>query len=498
MRSLTKLSIQILAIVVLGLSCLTGPLLAESSDNALQILEDGVSKVTLKNGLRILIYRRGVAPVFSGVISVRVGGSDEVSGQTGISHMFEHIAFKGTSSIGTKDFGREKKLLARLEKLVIASDYGAGLSDEQGQEWEQIQEALEKLWVNNGFGRIYSQRGASGLNAGTGVELTNYYVSFPRPAFEFWCSVETDRIVNTVPRQFYRERDVVMEERRMRVEDNPGGKLYEQLLGVSFLVHPYQNPTIGYRSDIGRLTASATMEFKQRYYVPNNMVVAVVGDVDEERDREVLEEYFGTIPTGPKPPRPTAVEPPQQGERRIVLRDDASPELLIAYHKPVYPDPDDAAISLMLEILVGSRISPMYSKLVKESRIAASVSHFEAPGQLYPNLVVFNVVPRSPHSNLEVLESFDRIVEEFKVRGVSQQDLDTAKRKVAKAYLNGLKSNMSLAQMLAVSEVLYDDWRAVMDWYQQVMKVSIADVERVAKRYFQHDNRVVGRLENRR
>lgn len=460
-------------------------------------LAENVHAVTLPNGLRLTLYRRGVAPVFAGAVGVRVGGTDEKPGHTGIAHMLEHMAFKGTTTIGTGDFRKEKRLLDELEKLAQFQRADGSLPEEQKKRWDEIHADLEKVWVSEEFTRRYDERGAAGMNATTDSELTRYFTEMPRSAFEFWCWMESERILDPVMRQFYRERDVVLEERRMRSEDSPEGKLYEKLLGVTFFNHPYQYPVIGYENDIRSLTATQVREFHRRFYVPENIAVSVVGDVDPVRDLPILERYFGRIPGGPLPSRPTAVEPPQEGQREVVVENKASPQVYLSYRKMQYPHPDDAPISIFLEMVAGSSISPLYQELVKKRQVASSIAYDEAPGNAYPNLAIFSVTTQAPHTNAEVIDAFDRVLARFVSRPIDPAALEIAKRAVAVEYLEHLRSNMSLAIDFVSSTLLYNDWRAMIDWYDQAMRVTPDDITRVAKAYFVPSNRVIARLEQK-
>ncbi len=454
---------------------------------------------TLPNGLSVALYPRGNAPVFAGVVAVRVGGSDEHVGETGISHMFEHMAFKGTPEIGTKDYQKERVLLDELEVLAAqAASEGVevhDLGEESLKLWNEIHEALKRLWITDQFTREFESRGAEGLNATTDSEMTKYFVNLPRTELEFWLKMESERILRPVMRQFYQERDVVMEERRMRYEDDPEGKLYELLRSTAFLAHPYKNPVIGYAFDIRGLTARMLESFHRRFYVPGNIAVAIVGDVRPSEDWPLIEKYFGRIPAKPLPARPHAVEPVQQGERRIVLEADASPSFYVAYRKVQYPHPDDAPISVMLEMLAGSITSPLQRTLVQRLRLAASVSHAEGPGVAYPNLMMFAVRPRAPHTNVEVLEAFDRVLQDFKNSGVTQNRLDIAKRSIATSYLSELASNTSLGKNFATSMLQFGSWKAPFDWYEKAMAVTSADVQRVADQYLIHTARSIAMLE---
>lgn len=450
---------------------------------------------TLANGLRVTLYPRGTAPVFAGVVAIRVGGSDEQVGETGISHMFEHMAFKGTPEIGTRDFQREKELLGELESLAVKASAlekgSASLSETERERWEEIHATLKEVWVSEEFTRAFEARGAEGLNATTDSEMTKYFVSLPRSSLEFWLQMERDRIMKPVMRQFYQERDVVMEERRMRYEDDPDGKLYEQLRGLAFTVHPYRNPVIGYPFDIQRLTATQAAAFHRLYYVPGNIAVSLVGDVRPAEDWPLIERYFGAIPVGPLPPRPHAPEPPQQGERRAVLEMDASPGLLMAYRKVNYPHPDDAPITLMAEMLTDSNSSPLQRELVQRRRLAISVAQGEGPGVAYPNLLMFSVQPRAPHTNEEVLRAFDEVIADFIKNGITEERLRIAKRKMATSYLAQLASNVSLGLNFTTSTLLAGDWHASFEWYEAAMAATVDDVRRVATQYLVQSQRSV-------
>ena len=493
-----------LRLIFLSFLLLT-PILAqadiEESRRALEELASKVKFFQLDNGIRVILHRRGEAPVFSGVVSVRVGGVDEQAGDTGISHMLEHMAFKGTTSIGTTNYKREKVLLDRLEELMAKSDAGQNLQMLDAQdsaELATINKELEELWKAPDFTAEYTRRGASDLNATTGKELTQYFVSLPSNYFELWCWMESERLFNPVLRQFYQERGVVLEERRMRYEDDPQGKLYEQLLGTVYLIHPYRNPVIGYEHDVRGLTESKTEAFRKRYYVPSNIALSVVGNVDLDFASRTINKYFGRIPAGQAPAHPQIEEPAQSGERSLVVEKDTSPELYIAYRKVQYPHPDDAAISVMSEILAGSSLSPMYTELVKKKQIASSVDSFEAPGNGYPNLLIFSVVPKNPYGNLTVLEAFDQVLAAFKNRSVTDEELLIAKRAVAVEYLGHLKSNLSLATDFTSSELLYNNWKSFLDWYDQIMAVQAKDVARVADSYLVANSRTVARIETKR
>ncbi len=469
--------------------------LADDSSSSLASMVSKVHYETLPNGVRVILYNRGIAPVFSGAVVVRVGGSDETVGETGISHLFEHMAFKGTRTVGTNDFGREQRLLARLEELALESNAAQELTPEQKEEWDQIHEELKEIWVSDDFSRRYEKQGAVGQNATTDKEFTKYFVDLPRSAFEFWCQMESDRLLRPVMRQFYQERDVVLEERRMRSDDDPVGRLYELLLGAAYQRHPYRAPVIGYEKDIRSLTATKLEEFRKKYYVPSNIVVSVVGRVSPEEDMKTISKYFGALPKGANVVRDVPTEAEPEGERRVTLRMAASPQVIVAYAKPNYPHPDDPPLSVAAEILGGSKISPLYVELVKRRQLAASIAQEEGPGNAYPNLLMFGATVKAPHTTDQILRTFDVVMDRFRRTGPTQEQLEIAKRSIGMSFLGHLQSSQSLALDFASSELMYGSWKASVEWYDKMSQVTVDDVKRVVQKYLVPDRRTIATIE---
>ena len=469
------------------------PLLKE--ENTIHAFFEKVRQFTLDNGVRVIMYRRGEAPIFAGAVTVRVGSTDEPTGFSGISHLVEHMAFKGTPEIGTSDYSKERRLLTKVEEIAAQSKGGTALSESQKKEWDSLQQQLENLWKTEEFSQQYEIQGSNGLNAETSAELTQYFVSLPRASFEFWLQRESGRLLEPVLRQFYQERDVVLEERRMNWDDRPQGKMWERLISTAFIRHPYRNPLIGYPDEVGSFTATQLKEFMKQFYVAGNIVVTLVGDVDPDRDRPLIEQYFGQLPKAVAPTRIIPTEPPQDGERSTTVLAPSEPEIWVAYRRVAFADPDSAALSLMGDILAGSNVSPLFEQLVKKDRVATAVDYGEGPGTAYPNLLMFTMSTRSGHSNDEVLKDFDRTIERFKAAGPSEHEVDVSKRRLTVNFLQGLDKNMSLAKSLASAELLYGDWHEMDRWYQSLSKVTPEEVKRVAQRYLRAKYRTIVRLE---
>src|ERR1700683_2946739 len=315
------------------LALLPGLLCAQS----LQEFQKKVTEFALPNGMRFLIIERHESPLVSFHTYVNVGSVDDPNGETGIAHMFEHMAFKGTPTIGTKNWPKEKAALAQIEvaydKLDQEKNKGFRSDPKKIEAFEaQVKDAIataDSFVEENEYDRIVESNGGVGLNAGTGEDSTNYYYSFPENRIELWFLLESERFLHPVFREFYKERDVVREERRMRVESSPQGKLVEALLATAFAAHPYRNMPGGWASDIDNFRRTEAEAFYKKYYVPANITIAISGDVDPKECKRMADKYFSILPSGPLPSGPRTVEPIQNGERRVQVESPAQPFMVI-------------------------------------------------------------------------------------------------------------------------------------------------------------------------
>src|SRR5262245_16251811 len=320
--------------------------------------EKNLTVKKLKNGLTIMVYRRPVAPVFSFSTYVDVGSAQEVPGITGLAHMFEHMAFKGTPNIGTNDYEAEKKVLDKIDAAYAALDAERHHPDVDPikvaaleKSFRDLQEEADKFIVKNEFGELVDRYGGIGLNAGTGADSTEYHYSLPSNRVELWAYLESERFMHPVFREFYKERDVVKEERRLRTESTPQGRLFEQFLATAFIAHPYHQPTVGYMSDLNSFSREDAERFYKKHYVPANIVTAIVGDVKPSEVIPILDKYFGRIPKGEKPAPLRTVEPPQTAEKVIRMPDPAQPAYFEGYHKGAVTDPDEPVYETIGQIL---------------------------------------------------------------------------------------------------------------------------------------------------
>ena len=482
------------------LLALTLPLTAQD----LASFEKRVTMKTLPNGLTVIILRRPEAPVFSFFTMVDTGSAQDPLSKTGLAHMMEHMAFKGTPDIGTTDYAEEKVALAKVEETYAA--YEAERIKRVGRdpqklaqlqkEWQDAIAAADKFVIKNQFGEIVESHGGVGMNAFTTYDETGYMYSMPSNMIELWAAIESDRFANPVMRDFYKERNVVMEERRMRTDSSPTGRLVEQFLGTAFDANPYHRPTVGYASDLQAFSATDAENFFHQYYLPSNMVIALVGDLDPDQVMPIIERYFGQIPTKPKPTELTTVEPPQNSVREVKLNDPAQPFYVEGYHRPSYLDPDDAVYDAITDILSNGRTSRMYRALVRDQKIAAAAAGFSGfPGTKYPHLFAFYGVPLPGHTNQEIQKAIQDEIVKLKTQDVTDEELQMFKTRTKADLIRGLASNEGLAQQLAIYQTRYGDWRELFRYLDKVDKVTKADIRRVANKVFQDDNRTIGTIE---
>jgi len=471
----------------------------------LRSFEKRVTRRVLPNGLTLLVLERPDAPVFSFFIHVDAGSAQEVPGITGLAHMFEHMAFKGTQSIGTSDWAAEKSALENVEKTYTA--YDAERRRETGRDekkvtqaekrWRDAMTAADKFVVSNEFTQIVETEGGVGLNAFTSNDETGYFYSLPSNRVELWAFLESARFLNPVMREFYKERDVVMEERRMRSDSNPIGKLVEQFLATAFTAHPYGQAGIGWPSDLRSFSATDAQRFFKTYYVPANMTVAVVGDVRPVEVVTIVEKYFGPIASSPRPDPLRTVEPPQTAERQVLLRETAQPLYLEGYHKPDSRHPDDAVYDVISDLMSSGRTSRLYRALVRDRKIAAAAAGFNSfPGDKYPNVFAFYAVPTPGHTNDEVRDVMRAEIERLKKEDVTDEELRMVKTRAKANLIRGLDSNQGLAIQLATAQARFGDWREVFRGVDAIEKVTKADVRRVANVTFVAANRTVGIIES--
>ena len=486
-------------------TCLLILMLLPVSARAAQILEqfeNRVSTFTLDNGLTLLVIERHRAPVASFVTFVDVGGVNEPQGHSGIAHFSEHMAFKGTTSIGTTDWRAEKALLSKVDAAYrkwLQAKYRSGIDRDRLEElrktFEDLKEQAKEFVVPNAFAKIIERNGGTDLNAGTSKDYTMYFCSLPANRAELWFSLESDRLMNPVFREFFTEKEVVLEERRQRVDSDPIGRMVEELLSMAYAAHPYGTPTIGWQSDIVATTRQDMRAFYEAHYVPENITIAVAGDVDPEQIRKLAETYFGPMADLDPQLELITKEPQQGGERSFIQKGPNQPVFMEAYHSVDQLHKDAKPLELLADILARGRISRLYNSLVDRQGLAQTVQAFNGfPGDKYPGLFLIYAVPHQDVSLSKLIDALHQELRDIRENGVTQEELDRAKTRIRADLIRSLKSNLGLARKLAKAEAQTGDWRWVFSSLDEFAQVDVQDIKRVARKYLRPANRTAGRM----
>jgi predicted Zn-dependent peptidase len=532
-----------------------------------ETLEDKVTEFTLDNGMKFIVAERHMAPVFFGAIIFRVGSINESEGTTGISHLLEHMMFKGTTTVGTKDYNAEKPYLEEEDRLAaeiqdlrqrigswrlkifenaarealaslpedrkteIGSDRVKELSalldvmatgtmqvpqaetystllEEGGTDYlnlfadlksreldlEQTMAEHKKLIITEELWDAYLQNGARMINAFTSNDVTAYFAYLPANRLELWMMLESDRMRDPVFREFYSERNVVAEERRLHENDHES-VLYDELMAAAFEASPYGRPVIGWMSDIETITRDELRQHQKRFYAPNNSFAVLVGDLDPRSVRKMAEDYFASIPAQTPPGPIETREPEQRGERRVVVEFPANPEVMIGYHVPTKPHPDSYPIEVLASILGQGRTSRLYGKVYEEMALTSRAPEvtFE-PGERLDNLLVIHAVPRHPHTAEEVEAAIYAEIEDIQASPPGERELQRVKNILDANLVRMLGSNLGIAFNLGMNEAFRGDWRAFLTDVNRIKKVSPEDISGVASKYLLAENRTVATL----
>jgi len=488
----------VLALLILGVPS------AQAQQDLLSKFEKKVTTFTLDNGLDFIVIERHDAPVVSFATYADVGSVDEPEGKTGIAHMFEHMAFKGSTTIGTKNIEKEMEALKRQEEiyLKLRREQAKGPQADSARiaklekQFKDAQEEAESHIKDGEFENVLERNGVSDLNAYTSRDQTVYLYSLPANKLELYFALGSDRFKNPVLREFYTERDVVMEERRGS-ESSPVGRLVEEFVTTAFKAHPYGNPTIGHMSDIRNLSRTDAKQFFEKYYNASNLTIGIAGDVDPDRVKELAEKYFSRLPEGERPLPITTEEPEQIGERRVVVREQSQPAVLTGYHRGNMHSEDDPVYDVLEDVLTGGRTSRLHKRLVETEKALQVQAIPSFPGSKYESLFgIFTFPSRgvSPDSVEQIVyDELDKIAEE----GITQEELERAKTRARSDLIGELDSNMGLAIQFAQKKTLTGDWRNVFRDLDELDAVTVADVQRVAKETFTRSNRTVGMIKTK-
>jgi predicted Zn-dependent peptidase len=470
-----------------------------------------VVEKNLPNGFRILMVERHDDPTIAGGWVAHVGSANERPGITGIAHLFEHMMFKGTPTIGTRDYKKDLEIIAEQEKVRdeirqeearMRTAYRRGEIEDllKPESKTERYKVLEKkfndliaqqraILVKNEFDRVYTTAGGSGMNAFTTTDLTGYFITVPANKLELWMWLESERLYRPVFREFYAERDVVFEERRMRTESTPLGKFDETFEAMIWTSHPYLWPTVGWPSDIPSISKAQADEFYALYYSPQNVTLILVGDFKPDAALPLLQKYFGRIPRGKAdPPDVVTLEVPQLAEKRMNAEAEANPQVEVQWHTVAFGHRDSYTLNILAQILA-TRTGRLYKGLVLGAQLATEVQS-AALHRKWAGTFGISGEARESHTPEDVEQAIYAELEKLKHDEVPEHELQKVKNNFAAAEYRRLTSNMAILMQLIQTDG-HGDWREVNEAGPKHQAVSAADVMRVANKYFTKENRNV-------
>ncbi len=470
-----------------------------------------VKEHQLSNGMKVLLLERNDAPSISGGWVARVGSVDERPGITGMAHLFEHMMFKGTPTIGTKDYEKDLEIIAAQEKVRDAmraeerrmrAMWRRGEitdlqdPDQKTTEWKRLNEAFKKLVedhrkviVKNEFDRIYTANGGSRMNAYTSYDHTAYFITVPANKLELFMWMESERLLRPVFREFYAERDVVFEERRMRTESTPLGKFFESFNSLFWESHPYSWPIIGWPSDIPAISKKQADAFYATYYMPQNLTLVLVGDFKSKPALALAEKYFGRLKKGEGlPPDVVTLEQPQKAEKRFYAEAETNPNVDIYWHTPAFGHKDTYPLSVLAQVL-STRTGRLHKELVLGKKLATDTWAWQGARKYAGE---FNMGAEITEGNTPEMaeQAIYRLIEQIKTEPVPDKELQKVKNNFAAAEYRRLSSNHPILMQIMRSEGL-GNWREINEAGPKIQAVTPADLQRVAKKYFIKENRAV-------
>jgi predicted Zn-dependent peptidase len=470
------------------------------ADHVIDYLEKNVVTRTMDNGITVIMMNRGFSPTVALEISFAVGSADEQYRTEGAAHLLEHMLFKGTDRLGTRNYEKERIILRKIEAVgetidrLKLKDPDHPRLEELGQRLARLQKEHRAYVVPSPYDRIYSEKGGVNFNASTSRDKTGYYLQLPYGQLETWAKIESERLRNPVFRQFYLERENVREERRMRYDSSGQGLLSEQFIATAFAAHPYRHPIIGWSSAIPHLTLDQVRQFYWREYVPGRMTITVVGQLDPEKTFKIISKYFSNIKERPEPLRNGIDEPKQRGERRVDVHFDSNPYLMIGWHKPTSPHRHDYVMDLLSSILGKGHSSRLYKSLVLEKKLASSVVSWNGyPAARDDNLFIIFAAPREKVTTRELERAIYRELEKAKEE-ISGEELERARTRMEAETVFSMDSNRGIASLLSYYQTVMGDWKYVLSYMKVLRTVTAEEVRDVAELYLRERNRTVGTL----
>ena len=475
-----------------------------SVETAESYLKREVITKKLNNGITLIMLDRGFAPTMALNISFRVGSSNESYRTIGAAHMLEHMLFKGTDKIGTRDFEREKVILRKIEAIGETIDELKRVNPDNDRipelksRLKELQKQHQQYVVSSPYDRIYTMNGGVGFNASTSRDKTGYYIELPSSKLELWARLESERLRRPVLREFYLERNNVMQERLMRYDSSGTGLLSERFIASAFEAHPYRHPIIGWKSSIANLSIRDIRAFYYANYIPSRMTITVVGKQDVEETYRIVSTYFGNIEPRPEPRKQAIAEPVKRGEKRFTVSFESEPYLMMGWHKPTFPSRDDYVLDVIAQYLAGGKSSPLYKALVLEKKLASSISAWNGyPGARYNNLFVISGAPAGSYTTGELEKEIYSVMDRA-LSDISDEDIKRVIVSMESDLVFSLDANKGLAHMLSYYQTVFNKWEYLITYVESIRSISVREVKDAAKKYFTSTNRIVGILKDSR
>ena len=485
----------------------TAPALATDGPRA----EVPVETFELDNGMKFLVVERPEMATLAAAWVVKVGSANERPGITGLAHLFEHMMFKGTTTIGTEDPAKDLDIISEQERVQgeiravyaelraawrrgeIEDPYDPAVRPEElialEAEFDELVTAQREIMVKDEYDQIYSENGSSFLNAATNRDATVYMNSIPANKAELWFWMESDRLLDPVFREFYSERDVVQEERRLRTEATSTGEFEEMVTSMFWQSHPYSWPVVGWPSDLRTISKEQADEFYSTYYVPNNITAVLVGPIEPAEAKRLAQKYFARLPRSERDiPDVVTLEMEQRAEKRMSAECDCQAQVEIRYHTVPFVHRDSYALD-MLTALLNDRTGRLYKAMVEGSEIASSASSAQVAGK-YAGTTFFRAEAKGEATPAQLEDAWDAVIADLKENPLEDRELRRVKNGLLADTFRSLENPFFVMIQLAFYEGL-GDWTYLNNMAERTEAVTAEDVQRVARSYFVPENRIV-------
>ncbi len=468
--------------------------------------QNNIKKYTLKNGIRVILMKNGITPTIACYLKLGVGSSNESFDQAGVAHLLEHLLFKGTNQIGTTDFTKEKIYLKQIEVMGERIDkikrklLNPILAANEKKELEEklkktepyfytLQDLAKKFVISEEDSKAYSSAGGVRYNAYTSTDVTNYQIQLPKNRLELWAWLESSRFINPVFREFYTERKVIQEERKMRYDSRPRSLLYELYLKTAFGMSPYGKPVIGFESNIPRLKLKETKKFFREHYIPSRMVIGIVGDIEFEPTLDIIRKYFERIPSKKTPEFPPISYELQRVQRKSVLIAEHTPYMITGWSKPSVYHANDIIFDVLAKLLTNGKSSRLVKKLVIQEKIVQNIRAYTGiPGNQLPNHFSFFISAYSEKDYPKIMDMIYEEISTLKEKGPSMEELQRVKNRTYASLLSSLNSNAGLADSITYYEVLLNDYKKFFTFLEEMGKVHPEDIQKILQTYFITEN----------